>query len=73
MYLNTTKARKIFAVLTLAMGAFASPVAGDSVSDCYDKVLATCNDAMDDANFLERFSLGLVCTGMLVGCGLETF
>ncbi len=71
MYLTTSRTRKAIAVFTLAMGAFATPVVGDSVSECYDKVIQKCADAMEDANYLERFSLGLVCTGMLAGCGFE--
>lgn len=72
MYLTTTRTRKAIAVFTLAMGAFASPALGKGISDCYDSVLNMCGDAMEDANYLERFALGLVCTGMLAGCGFET-
>lgn len=71
MYLTSTKSRKAIAIVTLALGAFATPAVGDSVADCYETIIHQCADAMEDANYLERFSLGLMCTGMLAGCGFE--
>ena len=71
MYLTRTRTRKAIAIFTLAMGAFTMPVVGSNVSDCYDRVAGTCADAMEDSNYLERFALGLMCTGMLAGCGFE--
>jgi len=71
MYLTGRKTRKAIAIFTLAMGAFTAPVVGDSISECYDKVLRHCNDALEESNYLEKMAVGLICTGMLAGCGFE--
>lgn len=47
--------------------------AAESVADCYERVTLLCADAMEDANWLERFAVGVICTGMLAGCAGETF
>jgi len=71
MYLTSTKTRKAIAIFTLAMGAATSPVVGYGVSECYDRVLQECNDALEQSNYLEKVAVGLMCTGMLAGCGFE--
>ena len=59
-------------VYTLALAAVmagsARPVAAGTVEACYAKVLGWCSDAMDGANWLERFAIGELCSAMLVGC-----
>ena len=61
--------RSIYLVAAVAViGATAQPVAAETVAECYVRVLDTCADAMDGARWYERFSLGLLCSAMLVGC-----
>jgi hypothetical protein len=72
MYRGSTKTRKAIAVFTLALGGFASPVFASETNDCYQEVLATCNDALEDASWWEKPAIGLFCTGMLAGCAFES-
>jgi len=56
-------------LLTLALSTtMAAPASAGPLEDCYDAVLDRCAEAMKDANPLEKFALGVICTGMLVGC-----
>lgn len=48
--------------------AVAFPAAAGPVEDCYNAVLDRCAAAMEDANIVERFALGVICSGMLAGC-----
>jgi hypothetical protein len=58
--------RTAVALTMLVVGAgseaFASPV------DCYDRVLANCDDALEAASWWEKPAVGIFCTGMLAGC-----
>ena len=42
-----------------------------SRESCYDKVLRDCAEAMEDSNYIQRFALGVICSGMLAGCSTE--
>ena len=42
-----------------------------SVADCYERVLAMCNEALENAKWWEKPAIGLLCTGMLAGCAAE--
>lgn len=59
-------------MLSLAFAGGASPAAA-SPEDCWDKVINWCADAMEDANFIERFAIGEVCSVMIVGCAGSIF
>jgi hypothetical protein len=73
MLRDSLKVRKSLAILMLAGAGFHSPIAGgqSEVTDCYERVLAMCADALEDANWLEKVGLGILCTGMLTGCVAE--
>jgi len=72
MYAGSTRTRKAIAVFMLALGGFASPVFAGETNDCYDEVLSTCNDALEEASWWEKPAVGLFCTGMLAGCAFES-
>lgn len=56
------------AMLAGALSASAQPLAAQTVQECYDYVIKTCSDAMEDSNFFERVAIGIVCSAMLAGC-----
>jgi hypothetical protein len=73
MLRNILKIRKTLAILMLAGAGFHSPIAaeGSDVSDCYERVLEICADALEDANWIESVGVGILCVGMLAGCLAE--
>jgi len=71
MLIGTLKVRKTIAVLTLAIGAFTSPVFAGDVFDCYTDVIESCDDALASSNWLQKIAVGVMCSGMMAGCGLE--
>lgn len=68
---RTLKARKGLAMLVLAIGSLTSPVVGQSVAECYAEVLERCDEALEESAWWEKPAVGLICTGMLAGCGFE--
>lgn len=72
MTLGTSRTRKAVAVFTLAVGAFTSPLVAGPVEDCFNEVLALCDDALEEASWWEKPAVGLFCTGMMAGCGFES-
>ena len=70
---KSSKIRKTLAALMLVTGCFTSPLFARDTVDCYDRVIAMCDDALDDARFWEKPAIGLFCTGMLAGCGFDSF
>lgn len=61
--------RMVYSMLVaVVLGTSTQPLAATTVQDCYEKVLAWCVAAMEDANWLQKFAIGELCTGMLVGC-----
>lgn len=73
MLRNSLKIRKTLAILMLASAGFHSPMAAErsEVADCYDRVLAMCGEALEDANWIESVGVGVLCVGMLAGCVAE--
>jgi len=73
MLANSLKVRRTLAVLMLAGAGLNSHLAAgqSEVADCYDRVLAMCGEALEDANWLEKVGIGVLCTGMLTGCVAE--
>lgn len=59
-------------LLSLAFVGGASPAAA-SPDECWEKVINWCADAMEDANWIERFAIGEVCSVMIVGCAGAIF
>lgn len=56
----------------LAMATvFAAPLAAETISECQERVIAHCAQAMEDANWAERIALGVFCTGRLAGCSIR--
>ncbi len=62
------KYRSVLTVSLLALSAAAARPVAAQVSNCYSDVLRDCAAAMDGARWYERWALGVVCSGMLVGC-----
>ena len=71
MLTGSRKVRQTMAVLTLAIGGFTSPVFAGPVFDCYNDVMETCDDALEASSWWQKPAVGLLCTGMLAGCGFE--
>jgi hypothetical protein len=63
--------KRIVAALALVAVIVALAPLHADVADCYDRVLANCNAALDDASWWEKPAVGLLCTGMLAGCGFD--
>jgi hypothetical protein len=61
----------LLALTPLLIGGAATPLAADPVSACLDYVLTTCADAMENSNWLQRFALGVLCTGLLTSCSVH--
>jgi len=73
MLRETSKVRKSIVVLTMAIGAFTSPVFAGEVTDCYWEVMEACDDALEASNWIQKIAVGALCTGLLAGCGFEAF
>lgn len=59
----------VYSIVVVGMLAGATtPLAAQTVAECYAKVLNMCSDAMVGANWFERFAIAEVCTALLVGC-----
>jgi hypothetical protein len=71
MGMGNSKVRRGVAILSLALGGFTSPLVGQGVATCYDKVMGSCNEALEASSWWEKPAVGLLCTGMLAGCGFE--
>lgn len=71
MWFGSSRTRKAVVIFTLAIGAFTSPVFAGPVEDCYDKVLRTCDQALEESAWWEKPAVGLLCTLMLGGCAFE--
>jgi hypothetical protein len=69
--IRSLKVRRTLAILTLSIGGFAYPVVAHTIEDCYDSVLSSCADALEEARWWEKPAVGFICTGMLMGCGLD--
>ena len=62
-------ARSIVLAVVLAAGsAPASMAAAETISQCYDRVLTDCTEALESARWWEKPAIGALCTLMLVGC-----
>ncbi len=48
--------------------SFSAPLLADEVSDCQNRVIFECAEAMKGENWAVRVALGIVCTGRLAGC-----
>lgn len=62
---------RLFGALAMAT-AVAAPLAAETVSECQERVIANCAEAMEDANLIERVALGAFCTGLLAGCSIRS-
>jgi hypothetical protein len=58
-------------MLAAGLTMSAQPLAAATVQDCYDYVITKCADAMEDANFVEKVAIGIVCSSMLAGCTVK--
>lgn len=67
MLSHRSKARTVVLALMLLLVGFAGPLLAGT-TDCYDHVLANCDDALDAAAWWEKPAVGLFCTAMLGGC-----
>ncbi|HSL69615.1 MAG TPA: hypothetical protein VK864_05195 [Longimicrobiales bacterium] len=62
-------ARSTVLAAVLAAGtAPASLAAAETISECYDRVLTDCTEALDGARWWEKPAIGAICTLMLAGC-----
>lgn len=56
------------AALALTASLSAPLLADETVSECQDRVITDCAAALEDANWVEKVAIGVVCTGRLAGC-----
>ncbi len=63
--------RKSALLSAVALSAAFSPLAAQSAryQDCLDDIISWCDDTLSSASWWEKPAIGLVCTGMLGGCG----
>jgi len=47
-------------------------LASDTVTRCMEGVLRDCNAALSDAAWWEQVPIGLLCTGLIAKCGIDT-
>jgi hypothetical protein len=64
---NFTRVITTAATVTL-LAATVTPLAAQTVAECYEKVLGMCNDALKECAWWEKPIVGAACTAMLVGC-----
>ena len=64
---TSNRAVLLVSALTIATGSL-SGLAAETVGECQERVIESCAEAMEDARFYERVAVGLLCTGLLVGC-----
>lgn len=62
---------RLFGAVGLA-ATVSAPLAAETVSQCQERVIANCADAMEDANVFERVALGVFCSGLLAGCSVRS-
>lgn len=53
--------------------SLSTPLFAETVSQCQDRVIASCAEAMEDTNWAERVAVGILCAGRLVGCSGAAF
>lgn len=46
----------------------ALPLAAETVSECYNRVVERCDTALSNAAWWEKPAVGIMCTGLLGGC-----
>jgi hypothetical protein len=68
---KSLKIRRGLAAMTLALACFTSPVFAGEITDCYWEVMDSCDDALRNSNWFESIGVGMICAGMLAGCGFE--
>ena len=68
---KSLKIRRGLAAMTLVLAGFASPVFAEEESDCYWEVIESCDDALEESNWFQKIGVGVICAGLLTGCGLE--
>jgi hypothetical protein len=61
----------VLAATAMMLAATDLSAESSSVADCYERVLAMCNEALENAKWWEKPAIGVLCTGMLAGCTAE--
>ena len=56
------------AVTVTLLTATITPLAAQTVAECYEKVLDMCDKALAESAWYEKPIVGAMCTAMLVGC-----
>lgn len=56
------------AALALTASLSAPLLAEETITDCQNRIIFECAQAMEDSNWAERIALGIVCTGRIAGC-----
>lgn len=57
----------LFGALVLST-ALAAPLAAETIAECQERIIADCAEAMEDANWLEKWALGVFCTARMLAC-----
>ncbi len=64
--------RKAFLIAFLAMSS--TPILAQETTgayeDCVQDMVAWCDRALEISSWWEKISVGIVCTGMIGGCGV---
>ena len=61
----------VTAATVVLLAAAARPLAAQTVAECYEKVLAMCDEALANSKWWEKPIVGAACTAMLVGCNTQ--
>lgn len=58
--------------LPIAIVVMARPAqaATTPYTDCVDKIIADCNEALSEASLWEKPIIGLACTALIAGCAV---
>jgi hypothetical protein len=49
--------------------SLSAPLLAETVTECQDRVIAECDAALADSNWIEKIAVGVVCVGRLAVCG----
>lgn len=64
---------RTFGLVGVLSVAAAAPLAAETVSECYFRVIAECDEALANAKWWEKPAVGVLCAGMMGGCTGNVF
>ncbi len=72
MWKSTSMFRQAVILATVGTAGLQSPVFAEGETErCVRSAIADCAEAMEDANWLERIALGVLCSSLISACLID--